>query len=226
MSHNNMAVSASTEVYFLKPTTHVPNSSLPVLIYRHVLPDPLSEATAIEHLEKHQWSHGGTFKHFPQHHFHTVTHECYAILKGSTRFLFGKGPLDEGTEGVEVDLRAGDVIVDPAGVAHCNLQSSPDLEYIGVYPKASHVASSQHGTPSDNFLPCIFCLVCFSATGLTISQIPTCRSHRSSRPHVPATNACPLSGRSSTTVQSNGYTAASCSYSFTPLRSPFHSSIH
>jgi len=139
-----MASSASPEVYFLKPTIHVPNSFLPVLIYRHVLPEPLSEATAIEYLEKNQWSHGGTFKHFPQHHFHTVTHECYAIFKGSTRYLFGKGPLDEDVKGIEVDLHAGDVIVDPAGVAHCNLESSPDLEYIGVYPKVSDMGSQQH----------------------------------------------------------------------------------
>ncbi|GAB7343370.1 hypothetical protein MBLNU457_1410t1 [Dothideomycetes sp. NU457] len=106
MSQDNMVSSASPEVYFLKPTTHVPNSFLPVLIYRHVLPEPLSEATAIEYLEKNQWSHGGTFKHFPQHHFHTVTHECYAIFKGSTRYLFGKGPLDEDVKGIEVDLYA------------------------------------------------------------------------------------------------------------------------
>lgn len=141
MSHSNLASSTSPEVYFLKPTSHVPNSFLPVLIYRHVLPEPLSEATAIEYFEKNQWSHGGTFKHFPQHHFHTVTHECYAIFKGSTRYLFGKGPLDEDVKGVEVDLHAGDVIVDPAGVAHCNLESSPDLEYIGVYPKVSGMCS-------------------------------------------------------------------------------------
>ena len=125
------------EAYHLTPTEHVPNSALPVLVYRSVLPRPYSEASAVEALEKNQWTHGGTFKHFPTHHFHSITHECYAIYKGSTRFLFGKGPLDEDVNGIEVDLQAGDVIVDPAGVAHCNLRSSDDFEYIGVYPKVS-----------------------------------------------------------------------------------------
>jgi len=190
----------------LKPTSHVPNSSLPVLVYRQVLPTPLSEANAAEYLESNDWSHGGTFKHFPQHHFHTVTHECYAIFAGSTRFLFGKGPLDIDAESVEVDLQAGDVIVDPAGVAHCNIRSSPDFEYIGVYPKVSHVLSrgSAH-------YPTIF--VCISLSNA--SKAPshyitnTCRSHRSSRLHPPATNACSSSVQLSRTVTDNSQTGAS-----------------
>ena len=125
------------EAYFIKPTDHVPNSIFPVLIYRSALPIPHSEEKVKQALERNEWFHGGTFKHFPTHHFHSVTHECYAVIRGSTRFLFGKGPLDHGVDGIEVNLAAGDVIVDPAGVAHCNLYSSDDLEYIGVYPKVS-----------------------------------------------------------------------------------------
>lgn len=121
----------------MRPTKHVPNSPLPVLVYRSVLSPPYSEQSAVEALERNEWVHGGTFKHYPSHHFHSITHECYAVYKGSTRFLFGKGPLDEDVQGIEVELQAGDVIVDPAGVAHCNLDSSPDFEYIGVYPKGS-----------------------------------------------------------------------------------------
>jgi len=131
------------EAYHLSPTKHVPNSALPVLVYRSVLPRPYSETSAVEALEKNEWLHGGTFKHFPAHHFHSISHECYAIYKGSTRFLFGKGPLDADVDGIQVDLQAGDVIVDPAGVAHCNLESSADFEYIGVYPKVSQCRGSR-----------------------------------------------------------------------------------
>lgn len=36
---------------------------------------------------------------------------------------------------MKVDVRAGDVIVLPAGTAHCNFESSKDFRYVGVYPE-------------------------------------------------------------------------------------------
>lgn len=41
-------------------------------------------------------------------------------------------------EGIQVDVRAGDVIVLPAGTAHSSLESYDDYRYIGVYPKVSN----------------------------------------------------------------------------------------
>ena len=51
--------------------------------------------------------------------------------------LIGVGKEDTvGPElGYEVDVKAGDVIVLPAGVGHCNLKSKGDFKYIAVYPK-------------------------------------------------------------------------------------------
>lgn len=50
--------------------------------------------------------------------------------------LLGRGPLDPAfTHDVIVNVRDGDAIVLPAGVAHCSLESSPDYEYVGLYPK-------------------------------------------------------------------------------------------
>jgi len=52
--------------------------------------------------------------------------------------LLGRGPLDpQDEDDLLVDLREGDAIVLPAGVAHCNLESSDDYEYVGLYPKGS-----------------------------------------------------------------------------------------
>jgi uncharacterized protein YjlB len=78
---------------------------------------------------------GGVFAHFPNYHFHSVTHECFAVVKGSGTVLLGKGPLDKGERGIEVDLRPGDVVVLPAGVAHYILDSDTDYSYVGLYPK-------------------------------------------------------------------------------------------
>lgn len=156
MASERTASQGCPETYFCTPTPHVPNSPLPVLVYRSVLLSApgreLSAETARATLEQNQWLQGGVFGHYPAHHYHSVTHECYAVFSGRSRFLLGKGPLDSSSdddgkgnssssassassEGIEVDLAAGDIIVQPAGVAHCCLRSSEDFAYIGVYPK-------------------------------------------------------------------------------------------
>jgi uncharacterized protein YjlB len=103
------------EQHSLPPTTHVPNSRLPVLIYRSVLPSPQTPESVRTFIESNLWKQEGpVWGHYPAHHFHSVTHECYAVIKGSSRLLLGRGPLEDETEsGQEVDLGAGDVIVLP-----------------------------------------------------------------------------------------------------------------
>ncbi|KAF4634757.1 hypothetical protein G7Y89_g3345 [Cudoniella acicularis] len=138
-AHAMHSVIYPPEQYYIKRSTpHVPNSPLPVLVYRSVLlsnPDPASTCAAIE---PNDWLKGGVFKHYGAHHFHSVTHECYAVFKGHSRLLLGRGPLDpEDDHDLLLDLKEGDAIVLPAGVAHCNLESSDDYEYVGLYPKGS-----------------------------------------------------------------------------------------
>lgn len=43
--------------YFLPATADAPNSRLPVLHYRNVLPSPLCEASAVQFLTKNEWEH-------------------------------------------------------------------------------------------------------------------------------------------------------------------------
>jgi len=45
--------------------------------------------------------------------------------------------LDDEKCGKEVDVGVGDVIVLPAGVAHCSLSFEEGYEYVAVYPKGS-----------------------------------------------------------------------------------------
>ncbi|KAF2476089.1 uncharacterized protein BDR25DRAFT_300886 [Lindgomyces ingoldianus] len=126
------------EIYQLSPTSHVPNSRLPALIYRSVLPADPTAASTREALEKNLWMQGGVFKTYRAHHFHSVTHECYAVFKGSSKLLLGRGPLDGPEEGgLEVDLGRGDIIVLPAGVSHCSIASKGEYEYVGLYPEGS-----------------------------------------------------------------------------------------
>jgi uncharacterized protein YjlB len=104
---------SSPETYFLSPTSHVPNSRLPVLVYRQVLSTATTAESARELIEKNHWFQGGIWKAFKTHHFHSVTHESYAAFKGRSRLLLGRGPLDSEDAGMEVDIEAGDVIVLP-----------------------------------------------------------------------------------------------------------------
>lgn len=108
---------SNPETYFLRPTPHVPNSVLPALVYRHVIPSTTAEATK-EVIEPNHWLYGGTWKAYPTHHFHSVTHECYAVFKGRSRLLLGRGPLDD-EGGVEVDVESGDIIVLPVCPHQC-----------------------------------------------------------------------------------------------------------
>ncbi|KAF2093368.1 hypothetical protein NA57DRAFT_61494 [Rhizodiscina lignyota] len=123
------------ETFYISPTPHVPNSKFPVLVYRNVFSDPTPDSIQ-ESIEKNDWLTGGTWGPYKNSHFHSVTHECYAIYQGSSRLQLGKGPLD-GKGGVEVDVAKGDVIVLPAGTAHCSLSSDGGYEYMGLYPKGS-----------------------------------------------------------------------------------------
>jgi len=130
------ATSLPEQYHIRSETPHVPNSPFPVLVYRSCLPpaaDPLAVCSSIE---PNNWLKGGVFKHYEAHHFHSVTHECYAVFKGHSKLLLGRGPLDpEQEDDLIVKLREGDAIVLPAGVAHCLLSSSDDYEYVGLYPK-------------------------------------------------------------------------------------------
>ena len=117
------------ETYYITlPTPYVPNSPYPVLVYRSFLralspPNPSSICASIE---PNNWIKGGVFKHYPAHHFHSVTHECYAVFGGRSKLLLGRGPLEMMEEGrVVVELRVGDAIVLPAGVAHCSMNAIP-----------------------------------------------------------------------------------------------------
>jgi len=115
------------------PETHtfadagaIPNSRLPLLVYRAALP---ADAAVMErHFAANGWSGGWHNGIFPFHHFHSNTHEVLGIASGRATVLFG------GPEGQAVEVRAGDVVVLPAGTGHCRQAASADLLVVGAYP--------------------------------------------------------------------------------------------
>ncbi|HEX3350317.1 MAG TPA: cupin domain-containing protein [Acetobacteraceae bacterium] len=103
----------------------VPNSALPLLLYRSALP---ADPAAIERrFAGNGWSNGWRDGIFPFHHFHSTAHEVLGIAAGRARVRFG------GPEGRDIDVAAGDVVVIPAGVGHCRLSGDSGLLVVGAY---------------------------------------------------------------------------------------------
>lgn len=75
---------------------------------------------------------------FDWHHYHTNTHEALGCYAGSARIQLG------GPKGDIYQISAGDVVVIPAGAAHCNKGQSDDFAVVGAYPDAA-VPDIQNG---------------------------------------------------------------------------------
>jgi uncharacterized protein YjlB len=116
----------------LKDDGMIPNNQkLPLLTYKAAVELPEAEpAEAIEHLlEKNNW--GGSWRNgiYTYHHFHSTAHEVLIVYAGTAKVQLG------GERGVIEVLRAGDVLVIPAGVGHKNLGASQDFAIVGAYPQ-------------------------------------------------------------------------------------------
>jgi uncharacterized protein YjlB len=119
-----------------------PNSPLPLLVYRNAVPpDPV----AIERLfAANRWPPAWRDGVHPFHHFHSTAHEVLGVARGEASVLFG------GPNGTVLTVRAGDVVVVPAGVAHCNQGQSSDLLIVGAYPANAPRPDLRRGTPSEH----------------------------------------------------------------------------
>ena len=114
----------------------IPNSPLPLLLYRQVWSPPGGrsqsedlarqiEDTFLENDWRGLWRNGV----FPYHHYHSTSHEVLAVYSGWAVVLFGGEP------GSQVEVSPGDVVVIPAGVGHKLIRASGDFSVIGGYPQ-------------------------------------------------------------------------------------------
>ena len=108
----------------------VPNNILPFLVYQGALTlDPKQPEETIENLfETNGW--GGKWRNgifdgiFNYLHYHATVHE----VLGRARVRFG------GDHGQELEIKAGDVAILPAGTGHQCIKASDDFCVIGAYP--------------------------------------------------------------------------------------------
>jgi uncharacterized protein YjlB len=120
----------TVETHFFADDGTVPNNALPLVVYRGALPDTGDRAASCEAMfARNLWPDSWRNGIHPFHHYHSTAHEVLGIARGSARVRLG------GESGQSVELRAGDVVVIPAGVAHKREAATSDLLVIGSYPR-------------------------------------------------------------------------------------------
>jgi uncharacterized protein YjlB len=107
-----------------------PNSPFPLLFYRQAIPtdakDPAS--TFEQRFAKNEWTNSWRDGVYSFPHYHSTSHEVLGVYSGTATLRLG------GEHGKNLEVRSGDVIIIPAGVAHQNVGASDDFGVVGAYP--------------------------------------------------------------------------------------------
>jgi uncharacterized protein YjlB len=108
----------------------VPNSRLPVILYRGAIgTGGQNNADALkQRFAENRWTNSWLSGIYPFHHYHSTSHEVLGIARGRVRLRLG------GESGRDFDLSAGDVVVLPAGTGHKRLSERGHLLVVGAYP--------------------------------------------------------------------------------------------
>lgn len=122
------------EMLYFKDDGIIPNSRYPLLVYRNAFQQRDVEGAAWleSRFMQNNWSNSWRNGIFSFQHFHSIAHEVLGIYSGSALVLLG------GEKGKKVTVKAGDIIVIPAGVGHKNL-GSENLGVVGAYPNGMPV---------------------------------------------------------------------------------------
>ena len=112
------------ETWVAPPGDEIPNHpSFPVLLYREVNADDVQGLFA-----SRGWSGSWVNGVFDFHHFHSTSHEVLGVLAGEATLELG------GPQGRAFDVRAGDVVVLPAGTGHRRAGARNGFTVTGAYP--------------------------------------------------------------------------------------------
>jgi uncharacterized protein YjlB len=133
----------------MTPETHrfaddgaIPNSPLPVLVY-HGVEAAADPGTCEALFGANGWGGHWRSQILYEHHFHSTAHEALGIVAGRASVMIG------GPGGERFEVRAGDVLVLPAGTGHCRLESSDDLLVVGAYPPGQ-TWDMRYGDPGEH----------------------------------------------------------------------------
>lgn len=120
----------------------VPNNTLPVLLYRGVLATNAARKAKLfrERFKGNGWTGVWTDTIYDYTHFHSNAHEVLGIAEGQVNLRLG------GDAGSLFRLKAGDMLILPAGVGHRRVGGGEGLKVIGAYPRGqSHYDMKRKG---------------------------------------------------------------------------------
>ena len=117
------------QVYF-EDDGKIPNSKYPLLLYRNAFSERGHEGAAwLEaRFKENNWTNAWRDGVYSFHHYHSTSHEVLGVYSGHALLHLG------GEQGVKVEVKAGDVVIIPAGVGHKNL-GSENFGVVGAYPE-------------------------------------------------------------------------------------------
>ncbi|HWD28395.1 MAG TPA: hypothetical protein VG387_14595 [Rhizomicrobium sp.] len=127
-----LTVARKANTYILKDDGETPNNpKMPLVVYRtpvRLSPDYDPAAIFEALFARNGWGGGWRDSMYDWLHWHTGTHEVLGIARGWLRCRMG------GAKGRVLRVRAGDVMVLPAGTGHRRVAKSKDLLVVGAYP--------------------------------------------------------------------------------------------
>ena len=142
-----LLVDRKANTYRFKDDGLTPNHpAWPLIHYRGAIrpADPFDVAAIFEVLfDSHGWRDSWRDGVFDFLHYHSSTHEVLGIARGSVKVRFG------GAKGRNIQLKVGDVVVQPAGTGHQRIDASRDLLVVGAYPAKSDYDEC-HPTKADH----------------------------------------------------------------------------
>lgn len=120
----------TTTPYFLQPHGNIPNNpQLPLLVYEQVFSEKDNLVSRFKEVFKqNNWRGSWVNGVFSYHHYHSTSHEVLGVAAGSAILILG------GPGGKEIEVKAGDMLVLPAGTGHCLKSSAAGFQVVGAYP--------------------------------------------------------------------------------------------
>ena len=107
-----------------------PGNVLPLLIYRAAITAEAKDRASVfeRAFAQNGWRNSWRNGVYLFAHYHSTSHEALGVFDGTAKLRLG------GEHSQTVEVRAGDVILIPAGVVHHNIGGSPDFSVVGAYP--------------------------------------------------------------------------------------------